>query len=65
VFGMQPYSNPTRINTEEDLNIFKKEEIYFFFKLEMTSKKIMQLKTIKSKSIIFLEMEDDRYLFFK
>ena len=36
---------------EDDLNVFEKgRRPNFFFKLKTTSKKIMQLKTIKSKN---------------
>jgi hypothetical protein len=55
LFGMQAYSNPTRKNMEDDLNIFKmednrnfweKEDYLIFLNLEDDLNKIMQPKTI-------------------
>jgi ribosomal protein L13 len=55
IFGMQPYSNPTRRGMEDNLNIFENGRI----------KKKMQPKTIKIKSNIILKMEDNIHLFEK
>jgi hypothetical protein len=57
---MQPYSNLTRRNMEDDLNIFengrrpqfflKEDDLKFFFKWKITQNKIMQPKTSESKN---------------
>jgi hypothetical protein len=57
---MQPYSNPTKRNMEDDLNIFeygrrpqflmKKEDDLYYFKTEcQPKKKEMQPETLNSK----------------
>jgi hypothetical protein len=54
---MQPYSNPTRRNMDDDLNIFEHGR--------RPQNKIMQPKASKGKTIIFLELEDDLHFFKK
>jgi hypothetical protein len=54
---MQPYSNSTRRNMEDNLNFFKGRQLNFL-KIEDDLKKKQQ-KTSKVKMILFLKMEDD------
>ena len=50
---MQPYSNPTRRNMEDDLNILKMEDDLNLFENEDDIKKMMQPEQLKVKTIIF------------
>jgi hypothetical protein len=60
-FGMHPYSNPSRRNLEEDLNIFengrrpkffspKEDDLNFFENERQPQKQIMEPKTNKSNT---------------
>jgi hypothetical protein len=76
IFGMQPYSNPTRRDMEDDLNIFEngrrpnnflqRKMTSIFLKVEDNPKQNNATKIqLKVKPIIFLEMEDDLNFFEK
>jgi hypothetical protein len=69
MFGMQPYSNPTRRNVEDNLNIFENgRRPQFFWKRKTTlfkKNKTTSFKKIEPKAIIFLKMEDDPNCFEK
>ena len=50
IFGMQPYINPTRMNMEDDLDIFKMEDDLIFFE------DVRRPQFLLTGRIIFLKM---------
>jgi hypothetical protein len=71
---MQLYHNQTRQNIEDNLNIFEKDKLNLFRKMEDDLKFLIYGRrpqkqkcnqTNKRKTIIFLKMEDDLNIVFK